>query len=221
MRDHSTTNPRGALASLERASLTEPYCYLSRAQAPWCAANGLAALVAHLPCWAPQRLVSTAAFGEGAEALVDAATAHHGAWVWATEFANVHSTFAFDEPGFVIDGVRYAGPEVYFQLAKSEGMPDHDAAVAAIARNDEPASAWRVGRAHSMRPDWESVKLDVMRAAMRAKFTQSEALRSLLASTGAHPLVQQTAGDAFCGTGPDGRGQNQLGALLMALRETL
>lgn len=220
MRDPTTTLPLGALASVERAAITEPYCYLSRAQAPWCAANGLGALVAQLPCWAPQRLVSVAAFGAGAEALVDAATAQHGAWVWATEFSNVHSTFAFDEPGFVIDGVRYAGPEVYFQLAKSEGMPDHDAAVAAIARCDDPARAWHVGRSHSMRPDWESVKLDVMRAALRAKFTQNEALRSLLASTGEHPLVQVKAGDAFWGTGPDGRGQNQLGALLMALRAT-
>ena len=218
MRDHATTLPFGALASVARAAITEAYCYLSRAQAPWCEANGLGALVAHLPCWAPQRLVSIAAFGDGAEALVDAATAHHGPWVWATEFSNVHSTFAFEEPGFVIDGVRYAGPEVYFQLAKSVGMADHEAAVAAIARCDDPASAWRIGRAHSMRPDWEAVKLDVMRAALRAKFTQSAALRALLASTGEHPLVQVKAGDAYWGTGPDGRGQNQLGALLMALR---
>jgi predicted NAD-dependent protein-ADP-ribosyltransferase YbiA (DUF1768 family) len=57
-----------------------------------------------------------------------------------------------------------------------------------------------------------------MRAALRAKFTQSAALRALLASTGEHPLVQVKAGDAYWGTGPDGRGQNQLGALLMALR---
>lgn len=213
--------PLGALTAVRDVTLAEPYCYLSALQAAWCERSGLGALVAHLPCWAPQRVVSVAAFGDGAERAVDAATERHGPWVWATEFANVHTTFRFEEPGFVLDGVRYAGPESYFQLAKSEGTPDHAAAAAAIAASDDPDVAFRVGRTHAIRPDWEAVKMDVMRAAVTAKFTQDEALRALLLATGGHPLVQLKPHDAFWGTGSDGRGRNALGALLMELRGSL
>lgn len=213
--------PLGALAAVRDVTLAEPYCYLSALQAAWCEQSGLGALVPHLPCWAPQRVVSVAAFGAGAERAVDAATAQHGPWVWATEFANVHTTFRFDEPGFVLNGVRHAGPESYFQLAKSEGTPDHAAARAAIAASDDPETAFRVGRTHAIRPDWEAVKMDVMRTAITAKFTQNEALRELLLATGEHPLVQLKPHDSFWGTGTDGRGRNALGALLMELRATL
>lgn len=213
--------PHGARARIDRGPLTEPYAYLSVAQADWCERASLGALRAHLPCWAPQRVVSVAAFGEDAARAVDAVTAHHGPWVWATEFSNVHATFAFDEPGFVIDGVRHAGPEAYFQRAKSEGTADHAAAVRAIEASDDPAVHFRVGRTHAARPDWERVKRDVMRRAVEAKFTQSDALRALLLSTGDRPLVQLKPGDAYWGTGPDGRGLNALGELLMALRASL
>ena len=209
------------LPSIDGVSIAEPWCYLSAAQAAWCERSSLAAVVPRLPCWVPQRAVSVALFGAGGARLVDAATAMHGPWVWATELSNVHATLAFEEPGFVLDGVRYAGPEEYFQLAKSEGMPDHAAAVAAMARGGGPMEAWRVGQRHGLRPDWEAAKLGVMREAVRAKFTQSRELGELLRATGEHPLVQLKERDAYWGTGPDGRGRNALGGLLMELRAEL
>lgn len=215
------TLPLAARLRVDGAPLAEPYCYLSRRQTAWCRAVALDALVDHLPCWAPQRMVSEAAFGDDGVRAVDAATAAHGPWAWATEFSNVHATFAFAEPGFELDGARWDNVEAYFQAAKSRGTADHLAALRAITADPSPESAFRAGRSHGMRADWESVKREVMRAALHAKFTQSEGLRALLLSTGEVPLVQLKPGDAYWGTGPDGRGANVLGALLMELRAEL
>lgn len=73
-------------------------------------------------------------------------------------------------------------------------------------------------RARPLRPDWESVKLDVMRQALRAKFTQHKALGTLLMVTAPNTLVEHTEHDAFWGDGGHGKGQNWLGRLLMELR---
>jgi len=215
------TLPFGARLRIDDGTLAEPFCYLSRRQAAWCAGAALGALVAHLPCWVPQRLVSVAEFGDAGAGAVDAVTAVYGPWAWATEFSNVHTTFAFDEPGFVLGGVRHANVEAYFQGAKSVGLPGHDDAMRLLAASVSPTEAFRIGRTHGLRLDWEAVKVEVMREGVRAKFTQDEGLRALLLSTGSVPLVQLKPGDACWGTGAEGRGHNTLGVLLMALREAL
>jgi ribA/ribD-fused uncharacterized protein len=83
--------------------------------------------------------------------------------------------------------------------------------------------AARLGRSRErpLRPDWEEVKDDIMREALRAKFTQHEQLRSWLLGTGDAELVEHTRNDAYWGDGGDGTGKNMLGKLLMELRAKL
>ncbi len=83
--------------------------------------------------------------------------------------------------------------------------------------------AARLGRSRKLplRKDWESVKVQVMREALRAKFTQHEDLQELLLSTGDAKLVEHTANDHYWGDGGNGRGDNMLGRLLMQLRKQL
>ena len=203
------------------STLTEPLLYLSLEQATVLRAKGLDDMVPELPGWVSQERVSRALFGErGAQLVLDTAQ-HVGTFVWATEFANVHATFAFTESPITVDGERYAGPEAYFQLQKSFGTPSHEAAKAAMKTITNPDEAWAVGRVHGLRADWEQAKVEIMRTAIRAKFTQSTELRALLLSTGAHPLVQLKPDDQFWGSGRNGRGQNMLGVLLMELRDEL
>ena len=76
-------------------------------------------------------------------------------------------------------------------------------------------------RHRPLRPDWEAVKDDVMRVAVRAKFTQHEELRELLLSTGDEALVEHTTNDAYWGDGGDGSGKNMLGKILMEVRAEL
>ena len=83
--------------------------------------------------------------------------------------------------------------------------------------------AARMGRdrKRKLRRDWESAKLNVMREALLAKFTQHDELRELLLSTGDAKIVEHTENDSFWGDGGDGTGKNMLGQLLMATRAIL
>lgn len=72
-----------------------------------------------------------------------------------------------------------------------------------------------------LRSDWGSVRLDVMRKALYAKFTQMPKYKDLLLSTGDSELQEASPRDSFWGTGKDGKGENHLGKLLMELRGIL
>jgi ribA/ribD-fused uncharacterized protein len=72
-----------------------------------------------------------------------------------------------------------------------------------------------------LRADWEAVKDDVMRRALRAKFEQHSKLKSLLLSTGDAELIEHTRNDSYWADGGDGSGKNRLGILLMELRSEL
>lgn len=120
-----------------------------------------------------------------------------------------------------LDGKTWPTTEHYFQAQKFiETDPAH---AAAIRKATSPGLAARLGRdrKHPLRRDWESVKDDVMRRALAAKFEQYDELRALLLATGDEPLVEHTANDAYWADGGDGSGKNMLGQLLVELRERL
>ena len=79
----------------------------------------------------------------------------------------------------------------------------------------------RVSSPKPLRKNWESVKEQVMRKALRAKFEQHAKLRALLLATAPAKLVEHTENDAYWGDGGNGKGKNRLGYLLMELREQL
>lgn len=118
-----------------------------------------------------------------------------------------------------VSGKSWPTSEHYFQAQKFTDP----AAREAIRRAKTPMIAARLGRDRSqrLRPDWDRARIDVMRTALRAKFTQHHELGSLLRSTGDAQLVEHTENDAFWGDGGDGSGHNMLGRLLMELRAEL
>jgi len=69
-----------------------------------------------------------------------------------------------------------------------------------------------------VRPDWETVKIDVMYRALKAKFSIYPHLNLLLVSTAGSVLVEGSPHDLFWGGGREGEGLNYLGRLLMQLR---
>lgn len=109
--------------------------------------------------------------------------------------------------------------EHYFQAQKFAGT-EHEEAFRLVK---SPMLAARMGRSRErpLRADWESVKDDILREALRAKFVQHPSLRSLLMSTGDADLVEHTKNDRYWADGGDGTGTNRLGRLLMELREEL
>lgn len=76
-------------------------------------------------------------------------------------------------------------------------------------------------RCRSFRPDWDSVRVSVMRELLRCKFYYNDDLCDLLLATGDADLVEGNHwGDQFWGV-CKGEGQNMLGKLLMEVREQL
>ena len=118
-----------------------------------------------------------------------------------------------------LDGQQWPTSEHYFQAQKLVGSEHQEA----IRTSSSPMIAARMGRDHKrpLRHDWESVKVDVMRQAIFAKFTQHDALRKLLLSTKDATIVEHTANDSYWGDGGDGSGKNMLGRILMEVREEL
>ena len=76
-------------------------------------------------------------------------------------------------------------------------------------------------RKRRLRRDWESVKEQIMRDAVLAKFSQHPELTELLLSTGDAVIVEHTENDDYWGDGGDGKGKNRLGHILMSVREQL
>jgi ribA/ribD-fused uncharacterized protein len=129
------------------------------------------------------------------------------------EFSN------FSAHSFELNGRVWPTSEHYFQAQKFVGT-EHEETV----RNAKtPSMAAKLGRSRSLplRADWETVKDDVMRAALRAKFEQHPKLKSLLLSTGEVELIEHTRNDSYWVDGGDGTGKNRLGILLMELRAEL
>lgn len=79
------------------------------------------------------------------------------------------------------------------------------------------AERWKSMR----RPDWDDVKLDVMRQILRAKADQHEYVRRKLLATGDRELIEDSWRDDFWGWGPNRDGQNWLGRLWMEIRDDL
>ena len=116
-------------------------------------------------------------------------------------------------------GKRWPTSEHFFQAQKFATPRDQEE----IRDASTPMLAARMGRdrKRKLRRDWERVKIGVMREAVEAKFRQHEELRTLLLETGDAKLVEHTENDDFWGDGGDGSGRNELGRVLMAVREAL
>ena len=121
--------------------------------------------------------------------------------------------------GFELDGKTWPSVEHYFQAQKFPGTDYAER----IRRAKNPKQAKSLGRSRSvpLRPDWEEVKIGLMRGAILRKFETHADLRALLLSTGDEELIESAPNDYFWGAGRTGTGQNWTGKLLMEVRAIL
>lgn len=134
----------------------------------------------------------------------------------AEEFGEFSNFAAFP---IKLQGKRWPTSEHYFQGQKFQDTGHREE----VRRAKTPMIAARLGRDRKkkLRRDWESVKGNVMREAVLAKFSQHDELRNVLLATGEAKLVEHTTNDAYWGDGGDGSGKNMLGRILMEVREQL
>ncbi len=127
--------------------------------------------------------------------------------------SNFHTAYV------VWEGVKYPTSEHAYQAAKTLNLELRKNVFGDM--NSSPAVAKRAGRRIELRPDWESVKIDVMREIVRIKFQTHTKLAEKLLATGDEELVEgNTWGDRFWGQ-VDGVGENWLGKILMEVRGEL
>ncbi len=116
----------------------------------------------------------------------------------------------------IINSETWPTAEHYFQAEKfTEHHHRHS-----ILHCNSPAKAkcYAWSKSHEVRPDWNEVRVNVMRQALSSKFNQHPNLRKALLNTNKRELVERTSLDLFWGRSMNGEGRNVMGALLMELR---
>ena len=109
--------------------------------------------------------------------------------------------------------------EHYFQAQKFADT-DHKERIRNAAG---PKQAKTLGRSRTLpiRADWEEVKENIMRDALRQKFKGHADIQAVLLATGAEELIEKAPTDYYWGCGKSGTGKNRLGVLLMEVRAEL
>lgn len=136
-----------------------------------------------------------------------------------TSFSGPHRFLSnFYPSDVVLDDHEYATVEHAYQAAKTTSPQERDR----VRRARTAGSAKHLGRRVTMRPDWDAVKLEVMKRLLRQKFRPGSTLAARLVATGGSELVEGNYwGDTYWGQCPVGTGYNHLGRLLMQVRGEL
>lgn len=114
-----------------------------------------------------------------------------------------------------LDGALYSSTENAYQAAKTLDLD-----MRRVFRVCTPSESKRHGKALTLRPDWESVKVSVMLGLLRQKFQHPELKQKLLATGDIELIEGNWWNDTFWGV-CRGVGQNWLGRLLMQVRSEL
>jgi len=109
----------------------------------------------------------------------------------------------------------YESVEHAFQAAKTLDKAER----AEVRAAPSPGKAKRLGRKVTLREDWETVKVPIMRTLVEEKFCNHELMKKLSATGDAELIEGNTWQDVFWGVDINtGEGKNKLGLILMAVR---
>ena len=136
---------------------------------------------------------------------------------------NWFSNFLPMETPLVYQGLSYWTVEHFFQAMKCP--QDRLDLRKQIAEATTPGRAKKLGRGITIRPDWEFLKVDIMRDGLEHKFAPGTEWHKKLMATGEEPIVEwnywhdNVWGDCACPSCKVKPGQNYLGKLLMEIRD--
>lgn len=127
----------------------------------------------------------------------------------------------YDAP-VIYEGITYLNSEAAFQAAKTLDLKERQK-----FSTLNPSQAKKAGRKLDLREDWEKVKNQVMYDVCYAKFSSNTHLKLLLIATKDEELVEGNWwhdnywGDCSCDKCKDTIGRNELGRILMQIRDNL
>lgn len=125
----------------------------------------------------------------------------------------------FSPHGVKLRDMWWPTSEHYFQAQKFAGTA-HEEAIR-LANTPKQAAEMGRDRKRPLREDWEHVKDDMMREAVRQKFGTHKDIQQILLDTGDEEIVENAPSDYYWGIGADGSGKNMLGKILMEVRGEL
>lgn len=134
-----------------------------------------------------------------------------------TEFSGENRWLSnFWPANVVLDGVVYPSVEHAYVAAKTTDKSIRRDVLACKTSGE----AKRLGRKIKLRPDWDDVRLPIMRDLIQQKFQHPELAARLVATGDTQIIEGNTWGDTFWGV-CNGVGMNNLGLIIMAIRRKL
>jgi ribA/ribD-fused uncharacterized protein len=121
-----------------------------------------------------------------------------------------------------VDGWHWQTVEHYYQAQKFVGSVN-EGLIQVIREAHTPMDAAQIGRDRTLklRSDWDQVKQNVMWQGVLIKFLTHVDIQRILLDTGEEVIVEDSPTDYYWGCGQDKTGQNQLGKILMKVRQEL
>lgn len=112
------------------------------------------------------------------------------------------------------NGATYSNNEACFQAQKTLDIKQRKQ-----FESLDPLEARELGKKITIRPDWDSVKDQIMKEICQAKFDRNPELKESLVLTGHAPIIENNNWeDTYWGV-VDGKGLNKLGKILMEIRD--
>jgi ribA/ribD-fused uncharacterized protein len=121
-----------------------------------------------------------------------------------------------------IEGSYWQTVEHYYQAQKFVGT-ENEGLSQVIRDAKTPMEAAQIGRDRTLklRADWEQVKRHVMWQGVLTKFLTHTDIQAILLDTCDELIVEDSPTDYYWGCGQDKTGQNQLGQILMNVRQEI
>lgn len=125
----------------------------------------------------------------------------------------------FSPHAVTMNGVLYPTAEHAYHAAKF----DDEKIKVEIRNARSPLEAYALGQKYKSqrRKDWDAIKIQVLHDIVTEKVKQHEEVKAALLATGDEEIVEVNPNDDFWGNGRDGNGQNQMGKIVMKIREEL
>ena len=135
-----------------------------------------------------------------------------GPYRWLSNFAGCRINYGDPIPDWSV--VKYTCVENAYQSAKSDDPEWRE-----FCRENTPGVVKRASRKIKIHPNWDDMKVNVMKVLLMQKFSQ-EPYRTLLLETGNIDIIEgNTWGDKFWGVCLETyQGENKLGRLIMDFR---
>lgn len=92
-----------------------------------------------------------------------------------------------------------------------------------ILNAKSPLEAYKIGKLNKSKriSNWDEIKINVLYEIIKEKVNQHIEVKEALLSTGNNEIVEVNPNDSFWGNGKDGKGENQMGKILMRIRSEL